>query len=133
MKKLRVAAQAVAICAVIAFMSWTKSRGITVLIPHFSHRRQRHCGLLAPVTTAIAFCAARSGISKLGRASTAAGLRSGHLVTRPRTITGPIPAITYFQLPQSPKQKYGKSYTKRTQRIRHKLEAAARGVGVLAV
>jgi hypothetical protein len=39
MKKLRVAAQAVAICGVIAFMAWTKSRGITFVIPYFPHRR----------------------------------------------------------------------------------------------
>ena len=39
MKRLRIAAQAVAICGVIAFMAWTKSRGITVVIPYFPHRR----------------------------------------------------------------------------------------------
>jgi hypothetical protein len=32
MKKLRVAAQAVAICGVIAFMASTKSRGITAVV-----------------------------------------------------------------------------------------------------
>jgi hypothetical protein len=39
MKKLRVAAQAVAICGVIAFMAWTKARHITAVIPYFPHRR----------------------------------------------------------------------------------------------
>jgi hypothetical protein len=37
--KLVLAAQAVAICGVIAFMAWTKSRGITGVIPYFPHRR----------------------------------------------------------------------------------------------
>jgi hypothetical protein len=37
--KLLLAAQALAICGVIAFMAWTKSRGITGVIPYFPHRR----------------------------------------------------------------------------------------------
>jgi hypothetical protein len=39
MKKLRVVAQAVAICGVIAVMAWSKSHGITAVIPYFPHRR----------------------------------------------------------------------------------------------
>jgi hypothetical protein len=39
MKKLRVAAQALAICGVIAVMAWTKSQRITAVIPYFPHRR----------------------------------------------------------------------------------------------
>jgi hypothetical protein len=39
MKKLRVVAKAVAICAVIAVLAWSKSRAITVVIPYVPHRR----------------------------------------------------------------------------------------------
>jgi hypothetical protein len=37
--KVLVVAQAVAICGVIAVLAWSKSRGITVVIPYFPHRR----------------------------------------------------------------------------------------------
>ena len=43
MKKLRVVAKAVAICAVIAVLAWSKSRAITVVIPYFPHRRNAVC------------------------------------------------------------------------------------------
>ena len=39
MKKLRVAAQAVAICGVIAVLAWSKSHAVTVALPYFPHRR----------------------------------------------------------------------------------------------
>ena len=40
MRKLLRAVHAVAICGVIAVLAWTKSNGITVLIPYFPHRRE---------------------------------------------------------------------------------------------
>jgi hypothetical protein len=38
--KLLVAALAVAICAVIAVLAWSKSHAITAVIPYFPHRRE---------------------------------------------------------------------------------------------
>jgi hypothetical protein len=39
--KLLVAAQAVAICAVIAVLAWSKARGLTLVLPYFPHVRKR--------------------------------------------------------------------------------------------
>ncbi|PYU68787.1 MAG: hypothetical protein DMG49_15180 [Acidobacteria bacterium] len=35
-----VAAQVIAICAVVAVMAWTKAHGFTGVIPYFPHRRR---------------------------------------------------------------------------------------------
>ncbi len=37
--KLLLAAQALAICAVIGVLAWSKSHGVTAVIPYFPHRR----------------------------------------------------------------------------------------------
>ena len=39
MKRLLRPVHVVAICGVIAVLAWTKSQGITAVIPYFPHRR----------------------------------------------------------------------------------------------
>lgn len=50
MKRLLQTVHVLAICGAIAVMAWTKSRGMTVVIPYVPHARRRSMAAVALVS-----------------------------------------------------------------------------------